>query len=107
MIFCTFAHADPYKFAYAALHDLPGPVQKVYRNEKPHLGDMGRCAVSFDSSMGQEIMFSPAPFMSRCLRLLNAKPWNVANNCEQDAASKRPARLFQNKATSLEGLEHL
>lgn len=50
------AQADPYKFPYVSLHDLPSALQEAYRNERPHLGDIGRCAVSFDSSMDQEKM---------------------------------------------------
>jgi hypothetical protein len=50
------AGEDAYKFAYVPLHDLPGPLQEAYRNEKPHLGEVGRCATSHDSSMDQEKM---------------------------------------------------
>ena len=52
---CAMAN-DPYKFPYVSLHDLPSPLQEAYRNEKPHLGEIGRCAVSYDDSMDQEKM---------------------------------------------------
>ena len=85
MAFSTLAHADPYKFVYAALHDLPGPLQEAYRNEKPHLGDIGRCAVSFDSNMDQEKMVFTCSIYVKMSAVAERK---AMERCEQMRAGR-------------------
>ena len=58
-ILCSFAIlalAEPYVYPGVSLHDLPGALQEAYRHEKPNLGEIGRCVVSYDSSIDQEKM---------------------------------------------------
>jgi hypothetical protein len=85
VVFPTLAHADPYKFVYAALHDLPGPLQEAYRNEKPHLGDIGRCAVSFDSNMDQEKMVFTCSIYVKMSAVAERK---AMERCEQMRAGR-------------------
>ena len=76
---------EPYKFPYAALHDLPGPLQEAYRNEKPNLGDIGRCAVTFDSSMDQGKMVFTCSIYVKMSAVAERK---AMERCEQMRAGR-------------------
>ena len=82
----TLVHAgDPYKFPYAALHDLPSPLQEAYRNEKPNLGDVGRCAVTYDSNMDQGKMVFTCSIYVKMSAVAERK---AMERCEQMRAGR-------------------
>jgi hypothetical protein len=86
LIWGTLVHAgDPYKFPYAALHDLPSPLQEAYRKEKPNLGDIGRCAVSYDSSMDQGKMVFTCSIYVKMSAVAERK---AMERCEQMRAGR-------------------
>jgi hypothetical protein len=76
---------DAYKFPYVPLHDLPSPLQEAFRNEKPHLGDIGRCATSFDSSMDQEKMVFTCSIYVKMSAVAERK---AMERCEQMRAGR-------------------
>ena len=88
------ANADPYKFPYVHLHDLPSALQEAYRNERPHLGDIGRCAVSFDSSMDQEKMVFTCSIYVKMSAVAERKAMERCDQMKTARSIKSPCKVI-------------
>jgi len=55
-LLATVAYAGSYDFPTIKEKDLPSELLHAYALEKGNLGEIGRCAVSFDSTSDQEKM---------------------------------------------------
>ena len=89
------AKADPYKFPYVSLHDLPSALQEAYRNERPHLGEIGRCAVSFDSSMDQEKMVFTCSIYVKMSAVAERKAMERCEQMKLKRNIKGPCKVIQ------------
>ena len=88
------ANADPYKFPYVHLHDLPSALQEAYRNERPHLGDIGRCAVSFDNSMDQEKMVFTCSIYVKMSAVAERKAMERCEQMKSGRGIKAPCKVI-------------
>jgi hypothetical protein len=88
------AKADPYKFPYVSLHDLPSALQEAYRNEKPHLGEIGRCAVSFDNSMDQEKMVFTCSIYVKMSAVAERKAMERCDQMKTARSIKAPCKVI-------------
>lgn len=88
------AKADPYKFPYVHLHDLPSALQEAYRNERPHLGDIGRCAVSFDNSMDQEKMVFTCSIYVKMSAVAERKAMERCEQMKSGRGIKAPCKVI-------------
>ncbi len=88
------AGAEPYKFPHADLHDLPSPLQEAYRNEKPHLGEIGRCAVSFDNSMDQEKMVFTCSIYVKMSAVAERKAMERCEQMKSARGIKAPCKVI-------------
>jgi hypothetical protein len=86
--------ADAYKFPYVSLHDLPSPLQEAFRNEKPHLGDIGRCAASFDSSMDQEKMVFTCSIYVKMTAVAERKAMERCEQMRTGRGIKAPCKVI-------------
>lgn len=82
----SVAFAQAYDYPNVHLHDLPGPLQEAYRNEKPNLGDIGRCVVSYDSSTDQEKMIFTCSIYVKMSAVAERK---AMERCEQMKDKRR------------------
>jgi hypothetical protein len=85
---------DAYKFPYVSLHDLPSPLQEAFRNEKPHLGDIGRCAASFDSSMDQEKMVFTCSIYVKMTAVAERKAMERCEQMRTGRGIKAPCKVI-------------
>ena len=85
---------DPYKFPYVHLHDLPSPLQEAYRNEKPHLGEIGRCATSHDSSMDQEKMVFTCSIHVKMSAVAERKAMERCEQMKSGRGIKAPCKVI-------------
>ena len=88
------AQADPYKFPYVSLHDLPSALQEAYRNERPHLGDIGRCAVSFDNNMDQEKMVFTCSIYVKMSAVAERKAMERCEQMKTARSIKSPCKVI-------------
>jgi hypothetical protein len=88
------AQADPYKFPYVSLHDLPSALQEAYRNERPHLGDIGRCAVSFDNNMDQEKMVFTCSIYVKMSAVAERKAMERCDQMKTARSIKSPCKVI-------------
>lgn len=88
------AQADPYKFPYVSLHDLPSALQEAYRNEKPNLGDIGRCAVSFDNNMDQEKMVFTCSIYVKMSAVAERKAMERCDQMKTARSIKSPCKVI-------------
>ena len=88
------AIADPYKFPSVSLHDLPSALQEAYRNEKPHLGEIGRCAVSFDNNMDQEKMVFTCSIYVKMSAVAERKAMERCDQMKTARSIKSPCKVI-------------
>ena len=88
------AKADPYKFPHVSLHDLPSALQEAYRNERPHLGEIGRCAVSFDNSMDQEKMVFTCSIYVKMSAVAERKAMERCEQMKSGRGIKAPCKVI-------------
>ena len=89
------AYAEPYVYPGVHLHDLPGPLQEAYRNEKPNLGDIGRCVVSYDSSMDQEKMIFTCSIYVKMSAVAERKAMERCEQMKEKRGIKGPCRVIK------------
>ena len=77
--------AESYVFPGVGLHDLPNPLQEAYKHEKPNLGDIGRCVVSFDSNVAEDKMIFTCSIYVKMSAVAERK---AMERCEAMRASK-------------------
>ena len=95
LLFCLGSQAgDPYKFPYVHLHDLPSPLQEAYRNEKPHLGEIGRCATSHDNSMDQEKMVFTCSIYVKMSAVAERKAMERCEQMKSGRGIKAPCKVI-------------
>lgn len=85
---------DPYKFPYVHLHDLPSALQEAYRNEKPHLGEIGRCATSHDNSMDQEKMVFTCSIYVKMSAVAERKAMERCEQMKSARGIKAPCKVI-------------
>ncbi len=89
------AYAEPYVYPGVHLHDLPGALQEAYRNEKPNLGDIGRCVVSYDSSMDQEKMIFTCSIYVKMSAVAERKAMERCEQMKEKRGVKGPCRVIK------------
>ena len=89
------AKADPYKFPHVSLPDLPSALQEAYRNERPHLGEIGRCAVSFDNSMDQEKMIFTCSIYVKMSAVAERKAMERCEQMKEKRGIKGPCKVIK------------
>ncbi|MFM7697989.1 MAG: hypothetical protein ACKO5X_05065 [Limnohabitans sp.] len=89
---CSFA--EPYVYPSVHVHDLPGPLQEAYRHEKPNLGDIGRCATSYDSSMDQEKMIFTCSIYVKMSAVAERKAMERCEQMKQKRNIKGPCKVI-------------
>jgi hypothetical protein len=89
------ALAEPYVYPSVHLHDLPGPLQEAYRHEKPNLGEIGRCVVSYDSSMDQEKMIFTCSIYVKMSAVAERKAMERCEDMKSKRHIKAPCRVIQ------------
>jgi len=89
------AQAEPYVYPGVHLHDLPGALQEAYRNEKPNLGDIGRCVVSFDSSIDQEKMIFTCSIYVKMSAVAERKAMERCEDMKEKRHIKAPCRVIK------------
>ena len=91
----SIAFAEPYVYPNVHLHDLPGPLQEAYRNEKPNLGEIGRCVVSYDSSMDQEKMVFTCSIYVKMSAVAERKAMERCEQMKDKRGIKGPCRVIK------------
>ena len=89
------SHAEPYVYPSVHLHDLPGPLQEAYRHERPNLGDIGRCVVSYDSSMDQEKMIFTCSIYVKMSAVAERKAMERCEEMKEKRRIKGPCKVIQ------------
>jgi len=90
-----WALAEPYVYPGVSLHDLPGALQEAYRNEKPNLGDIGRCVVSYDSSSDQEKMIFTCSIYVKMSAVAERKAMERCEQMKEKRGVKGPCRVIK------------
>ncbi len=89
------AVAESYVFPSVHLHDLPGALQEAYRHEKPNLGDIGRCVVSYDSSVDQEKMIFTCSIYVKMSAVAERKAMERCEDMKEKRHVKGPCRVIK------------
>ena len=89
------AVAESYVFPSVHLHDLPGALQEAYRHEKPNLGDIGRCVVSYDSSVDQEKMIFTCSIYVKMSAVAERKAMERCEDMKEKRHIKAPCRVIK------------
>ena len=79
------AWAEAYVFPSVHLHDLPNALQEAYKHERPNLGDIGRCVVSYDSNVAEDKMIFTCSIYVKMSAVAERK---AMDRCEAMRASK-------------------
>jgi hypothetical protein len=97
-LFCGWALvalAEPYVYPGVSLHDLPGALQEAYRHEKPNLGEIGRCVVSYDSSIDQEKMIFTCSIYVKMSAVAERKAIERCEQMKEKRGVKGPCRVIK------------
>ena len=89
------ALAEPYVYPNVHLHDLPNALQEAYRNEKPNLGDIGRCVVSYDNSMDQEKMIFTCSIYVKMSAVAERKAMERCEQMKEKRGIKGPCKVIK------------
>jgi hypothetical protein len=79
------ALAEAYVFPGVQLHDLPNALQQAYKHERPNLGEIGRCVVSYDSNVAEDKMIFTCSIYVKMSAVAERK---AMERCEAMRASK-------------------
>jgi hypothetical protein len=80
------AHAGSYDFPTIKEKDLPSELLHAYAQEKGNLGEIGRCAVSFDSTSDQDKMVISC---SIYVKMSAVAARHAVERCEAQSREKR------------------
>jgi hypothetical protein len=85
--FCMLGSAwsEAYVFPGVQLHDLPNALQQAYKHERPNLGEIGRCVVSYDSNVAEDKMIFTCSIYVKMSAVAERK---AMERCEAMRASK-------------------
>ena len=89
------AYAAPYVYPGVHSHDLPGALQKAYRNEKPNLDEIGRCVVSYDSSTDQEKMIFTCSIYVKMSAVAERKAMERREQMKENRGIKGPCQVIR------------
>ena len=91
----NLATAEPYVYPGVHLHDLPSALQEAYRNEKPNLGDIGRCVVSYDNSIDQEKMIFTCSIYVKMSAVAERKAMERCEQRKEKRGIKAPCKVIK------------
>lgn len=94
-LLANLATAEPYVYPGVHLHDLPSALQEAYRNEKPNLGDIGRCVVSYDNSIDQEKMIFTCSIYVKMSAVAERKAMERCEQMKEKRGVKGPCRVIK------------
>ena len=80
------AQADSYDFPKVKYKDLPNTLQSAYKNEKPNLGEIGRCAVNFEDMKDESKMVFTCSIYVKMSAVAERK---AMERCEQMSGAKK------------------
>jgi hypothetical protein len=78
--------AESYDLPKIKYRDLPGPLQMAYKNEKPNLGEIGRCAVNFEDMKDESKMVFTCSIYVKMSAVAERK---AMERCEQLSGAKK------------------
>lgn len=85
--------ANSYDFPKVKYRDLPDPLQTAYKNEKPKLGEIGRCAVNFEDMKDESKMVFTCSIYVKMSAVAERK---AIERCEQlSGARKSGCKIVQ------------
>jgi hypothetical protein len=85
--------AESYVFPSVHLHDLPHALQEAYKNERPNLGDIGRCVVSYDSNLAEDKMIFTCSIYVKMSAVAERKAMERCENMRATKGIKNPCRV--------------
>jgi len=80
------ALADSYDFPKVKYKDLPNSLQLAYKNEKPNLGEVGRCAVNYEDLKDESKMVFTCSIYVKMSAVAERK---AMERCEQMSGAKK------------------
>lgn len=95
LILTSTVFAEPYVYPAVHLHDLPSALQEAYRNEKPNLGDIGRCVVSYDNNMDQEKMIFTCSIYVKMSAVAERKAMERCEQMKEKRGIKGPCKVIK------------
>ena len=95
LILTSTVFAEPYVYPAVHLHDLPSALQEAYRNEKPNLGDIGRCVVSYDNNMNQEKMIFTCSIYVKMSAVAERKAMERCEQMKEKRGIKGPCKVIK------------
>jgi hypothetical protein len=78
--------ADSYDFPKVKYKDLPSTLQSAYKNEKPNLGEIGRCAVNFEDMKDESKMVFTCSIYVKMSAVAERK---AMERCEQMSGARK------------------
>jgi hypothetical protein len=87
--------AEPYVYPGVSLRDLPSALQEAYKNERPNLGDIGRCVVAYDSNMAQEKMIFTCSIYVKMSAVAERKAMERCEGLRETRSIKGPCRVVK------------
>jgi hypothetical protein len=87
------AIAESFEFPSVHFHDLPNALQQAYKHEKPNLGEIGRCVVSFDSNMVEEKMIFTCSIYVKMSAVAERKAMDRCEAMRAAKGLKNPCRV--------------
>lgn len=92
---CASALAETSVFPGVHLHDLPNALQEAYKHERPNLGDIGRCVVSYDSNVVDEKMIFTCSIYVKMSAVAERKAMDRCEAMRATKGIKNPCRVVQ------------
>lgn len=91
--FVTTVRAQAYVFQSVSLHDLPNALQEAYKHERPNLGEIGRCVVSYDSNVVEEKMIFTCSIYVKMSAVAERKAMDRCETMRASKGIKNPCRV--------------
>ncbi len=92
-LLCVSVWADSYDFPKVKYRDLPSSLQSAYKNEKPNLGEIGRCAANFEDMKDESKMVFTCSIYVKMSAVAERK---AMERCEQmSGARKSGCKIIQ------------
>lgn len=86
LVLSSTVRADNYDFPKVKYRDLPNSLQAAYKNEKPNLGEIGRCAVNFEDMKDESKMVFTC---SIYVKMSAVAERHAMERCEQMSGAKK------------------
>ena len=88
------AWAEDYVFPGVHLQDLPSALQQAYRQERPNLGDIGRCVVSYDSNLAEDKMVFTCSIYVKMSAVAERKAMERCDQMKTARSIKAPCKVI-------------